>query len=80
MTYLHIYITRCLKGQCHEMEICFEGLNILFSTFCVCADGFQDLSKASVRYIIINFSFSSFKLLSNFENAYLKPSSDFPSL
>ncbi len=23
----------------------FEGLNILISTFCVCADGFQGLSK-----------------------------------
>jgi hypothetical protein len=35
-----------LKGQCHEMDIFFEGLNILISTFCVCADGFQGLSKA----------------------------------
>jgi len=24
----------------------FEGLNILMSTFCVCADGIQDISKA----------------------------------
>ncbi len=31
--------------QCHEMDIVFEGLNILISTFCVCADGFSDLSK-----------------------------------
>jgi hypothetical protein len=29
-----------LKGQCHEMEIFFEGLNILIGTFCVCSDGF----------------------------------------
>ncbi len=28
----------------HEMDIFFEGLNILISTFGVCADGFQDLS------------------------------------
>jgi hypothetical protein len=28
------------------MDIFLEGLNILFSTFCVCADGFQSLSKA----------------------------------
>jgi hypothetical protein len=35
-----------LQGQCHEMDIFFEGLNILISTFCVYADGFQDLSKA----------------------------------
>jgi hypothetical protein len=35
-----------LKGQCHEMDIYFEALNILISTFCVCADGFQGLSKA----------------------------------
>ncbi len=26
----------------------FEGLNILISTFCVCADGFPDLSKVSL--------------------------------
>jgi hypothetical protein len=24
----------------HEMDIFFDGLNILISTFCVCADGF----------------------------------------
>jgi hypothetical protein len=28
------------------MDISFEGLNILISTFFVCADGFQGLSKA----------------------------------
>ena len=33
-----------IKGQCHEI-IFFEGLNILFFTFCVCADGFQGLSN-----------------------------------
>ncbi len=35
-----------LKVQCHEVDICFEGLKILISTFCVCANGFQGLSKA----------------------------------
>jgi hypothetical protein len=34
-----------LKGQCHEEDNFFERLNILISTFCVCADGFQGLSK-----------------------------------
>jgi hypothetical protein len=33
---------RQLKGQCHEMDIFLKVLNILSSTFCVCADGFQD--------------------------------------
>jgi hypothetical protein len=33
-----------LKGQCHEMDI-FFSLNILISTFCVSAYGFQGLSK-----------------------------------
>ncbi len=28
------------------MDIFLEGLNIFISTFCVCADGFQGLSKA----------------------------------
>jgi hypothetical protein len=35
-----------LKGQCHKMDICFKSLNILISTFCVCADGFSGLSNA----------------------------------
>jgi hypothetical protein len=43
-----------LKGQCHEMDICFEGLNISISTFCVCADGFQGLLKA-FQYTVVNF-------------------------
>jgi hypothetical protein len=34
-----------LKGQCQEMDL-FEGQNNLISTFCVCADGFQGISKA----------------------------------
>jgi hypothetical protein len=35
-----------LKGQCHEMDIFFEGLNIFISIFRVCADEFEGLSKA----------------------------------
>ncbi len=30
----------------------FEGPNILISTFCVCTDGFQDLSKA-LNYLLV---------------------------
>jgi hypothetical protein len=48
-----------------------EGLNILISTFCICADGFQGLSKA-FHYPIqttVNLLFASLKLLTNFENA-----------
>jgi hypothetical protein len=44
-----------LKGQCHDMDICFKGLNILFSTFCVCADGFkvfQKLITAQYNYLL----------------------------
>jgi hypothetical protein len=36
-----------LKGQRHEMDIFFNVLNILISTFCVFVDGFQGLSKLS---------------------------------
>jgi hypothetical protein len=37
----------CLKGQCHEMDIFLRSkLNFVISTFCVCAHGFQGLSKA----------------------------------
>ncbi len=35
-----------LKGQCHEMDIFFNDLNILISTFCVFVDGFQGLATA----------------------------------
>jgi hypothetical protein len=34
------------KGKRHEMDIFVESLNILISTFCVCAGGFLGLSKA----------------------------------
>jgi hypothetical protein len=33
-----------LKGQCHEMFLFIEGLNILISTFCVAA-GFKVFQK-----------------------------------
>jgi hypothetical protein len=62
------------KGEWHEMDIVFdifEGLNILISTYSVCADDFQDLSKAfHIPCTIINFIFASLKSLTNFENAY----------
>ncbi len=63
-----------LKGQCHEMYIFVEGLNILISTFCVCADGFQGLSKA-LHYSIqlLTFNFLLWKYFSEFENAYWNP-------
>jgi hypothetical protein len=60
------------KGQCHEMDVFLKGLNILISTFCVSADGFQGLSKA-FRYPI---QLSTFYLLL----CLLKPFSEFPSL
>ncbi len=43
-----------LKGQFNEMDNFFEGLNILISTFCVCGDGFQGLSKAFHYTLYIN--------------------------
>jgi hypothetical protein len=54
-----------------------ESLNILISTdtttFCVCANGFQGLSKAFhyPKQLLTFFCF--FELLTNFENAYLSP-------
>ncbi len=48
----------------------FKGPNILISTFSVCTDGFQGLSKA-VHYPI---QLLTFNLLTNFENAYWNPS------
>jgi hypothetical protein len=60
-----------LKGQCPEMDIFFEGLNIVTSTFCVCADDFQGLSKAFHYPIQLgNFLVTFLKLLNNFYNAF----------
>jgi hypothetical protein len=42
---------------------------ILIRMFCVCADGLQGLSKSFHCHTIINFSFASLKLHTNFENA-----------
>jgi hypothetical protein len=50
----------------------FGKSNILISTYCACADGFQGLSKAlhyPIHYTIISFLFVSLKLLNNFQNA-----------
>ncbi len=57
-----------LKGQCHEMDISFEGLNILISTLCVCADGFQDLPKAfhySIQWLTFNLLLRNYLLILN---------------
>jgi Na+/H+-dicarboxylate symporter len=51
----------------------FEDVNILSSTFCVCADGFQGLLKAfhfPLLFLTFLISFASVKLLINFENGY----------
>ncbi len=42
-----------LKRQCHKMNIFVIDLNILISTFCVCAVGFQSLIKAFQYHIQI---------------------------
>jgi hypothetical protein len=34
------HLCACLKGQCHKINIFFEGLNNLISTFYMTADGF----------------------------------------
>jgi hypothetical protein len=56
---------RCFR-PCHEMDIFFEGLNILISTltFCVCADGLQVLLQ-SFHYSIqlLTFYLISWKYL-----------------
>jgi hypothetical protein len=54
-----------LKGTVSQDGYFFEGLTILITTFCVCADGFKVLQK-----LFSNFLFASLKLITNFENAY----------
>ena len=56
-----------VKGTVSRDGYFFEGLSILISTFCVCADGFQGLSKAFHYPIEL---LASLKLLTYFENAY----------
>ncbi len=63
-----------LKGQYHEMYIFVEGLNILIGTFCVCADGFQGLSKAFHYPVqLLAFYLILWNYLQIFENAYWNP-------
>ncbi len=45
-TKLLILSVETLKGTVSRDGYFFNGLNILIGTFCVCADGFQGLSKA----------------------------------
>jgi hypothetical protein len=44
--YTRLPTFKSLQGQCHEMDIIFKGLNIMISTLCECANGFQGLPKA----------------------------------
>ncbi len=64
-----------LKRQGHELDISFEGLSILISPFCACADSFQGLSKAfyTVIYNYNLFLLSALKLVTNSE--FVAPSS-----
>jgi hypothetical protein len=61
-----------LKGQCHEIDIFFGGLNILGSILSVYAlmvfKVFQKIFNALHKKIY--FLFASLKLLTNFETAY----------
>jgi hypothetical protein len=57
------------------MNSFFEGLNILISTFCVCANGFQGLLKAfHCLTQILTFYCAFLKLLTNFKKRLLNPS------
>ncbi len=38
-----------LKGQCHEMNNFFEGLENQINTFCIGADGFYNFWSSLVR-------------------------------
>ncbi len=53
------------------MDIFVEGLNILISTFCACADGFHGLLKAFHYHVpLLTFYLLLKKLHTNFESAY----------
>jgi hypothetical protein len=56
---LYCATPRSLKGAVSRGRFFCEGFNILISTFCfcVCADGFQGLSKAFHYPTIIRFYF-----------------------
>jgi hypothetical protein len=60
MSALLIMITHTLfKGTMSQDGNCLEGLNILISKFCLCADGFHDLSTA-FYYLIQGLAFNCF--------------------
>ncbi len=59
-----------LKGQCHEMYIFWRSKHF---NYAVSAVGFEDFKSFPLPYTIINFYFDSFKVLTNFENAYWNP-------
>jgi hypothetical protein len=53
------FVTLLLMGQCHEMDIFAEGLNVLISTLCI---GMLLVSKVFLLcYTNINFLFASMK-------------------
>jgi hypothetical protein len=54
---------RSLKGQCHEMDIFFEGLNILFVLSVYALIVSRSFQSLSLSYTIIDFLFASLKLL-----------------
>ncbi len=65
-----IFKFRVLLGQCHEMDIFFK-FKLFNQYFLFIRSWFPKSFKSfSPPYTIINFIFTSLKLLTNFDNAY----------
>jgi hypothetical protein len=56
MKYCRKYEIKTLWNSVTRWIILFEGLNILISTFCVCADGFQVSLTMAIHGFIIGHS------------------------
>jgi hypothetical protein len=66
------------EGQCHELDIFFEGLNILISTFCVYARMvFKAFQKLFITLYYYYLFICFFEILANFENPYRNPPQNF---
>ncbi len=60
---LRVHQFAFLKGQCREMDILLEGLNLIQYFLCMC---WWFSRSFTIPYPTINFLFASLKLLTNF--------------
>jgi hypothetical protein len=75
-SHLQVFITH-LKGQCHEMDIFLRSKHFNQHFLCMRWWFSRSFKSFSLPSTIINFLFASFKLHTNFQNAYWNPHQNF---